>query len=114
MNEIETVADRLHELITVNGVVSLPRAAAVLELTEAHTEKLALLLERADLIKVKYFFFKPTLLKSNGDNGDGHSLHAKQARRRPRVRKTVGGAAQTGVKASKSAFSPWWLDDTKK
>lgn len=113
MHEIETVADRLHDLIASNGVVSLPRAAAVLELTENQTEKLALLLERADLIKVKYFFFKPTLLKSNGGNGNGRALPEKPARRRPRPRELVGDAARIGVKRLKSVFNPWWLDETK-
>ena len=113
MHEIETVADRLHDLIASNGVVSLQRAATVLALTENQTEKLALLLERADLIKVKYFFFKPTLLKSNGGNGNGRELPEKPASRRPHPKKTVGDAARIGVKRPTSSFNPWWLNETK-
>lgn len=63
---METVVDRLHRLVQLNGSVSLSQAANALNLTKKQTEKLALILEKGNLLYVNYFFFKEMELVDNG------------------------------------------------
>lgn|GEM_PF-2582404 len=52
--DIETVIDRLYDLIKAGNKVTVKEAALALSLTDEQVEKLAMILEESDLIEVQY------------------------------------------------------------
>ncbi|MEM4255369.1 MAG: hypothetical protein QXR53_03500 [Candidatus Norongarragalinales archaeon] len=52
--DIETVIDKLYDLVKAGNKVTVKEAALALSLTEEQVEKLAMILEESDLIEIQY------------------------------------------------------------
>ncbi|HII38482.1 TPA: XdhC family protein [Candidatus Micrarchaeota archaeon] len=68
---IDTIIDRLNELIRINGKLELSNAAKALALSADQVERLALVLEQSGLIRVHYSFSGIQLIARSAEEAEG-------------------------------------------